>query len=171
MSLLVNKYRIGVLSDSHGDTHSLEAALAVMGEVDAVIHAGDYLRDSQRLTQILGVPVIGVAGNCDAWQHPVEELIELAGQRFYIAHGHRHGVKSNPAGIIQAARHYRVNAAVFGHTHVPVLFVQHGILFLNPGSTSVGRQGAGRSCAVVTIEGNDMSAAFFALEKMSNRAH
>jgi len=163
--------RIGVLSDSHGDFASLEAALSAMGEVDYIVHAGDYLRDSQRLARLLSLPVIGVAGNCDALQYPSDEIIELGGQRLFIAHGHNHGVKSDSSGIIKAARRHRVDIAIYGHTHVPALFVQHGILFLNPGSTALGRKGAQRSCALLTIDGINVDAAFITLEKMPNRAH
>ncbi|MDP3486610.1 MAG: metallophosphoesterase [Bacillota bacterium] len=163
--------RIGVVSDSHGDITSLEAALIVMGEIDYILHAGDNLRDSVRLSRILTIPVIGVAGNCDYLQHPTEEIIELGGQRFFIAHGHNHGVKTDTSGIIQAARRYRVDIAIYGHTHVPALFVQYGILFLNPGSTSAGRKGTASSCAVLTIEDTHVDAAFVPLRKMPYRAH
>ena len=163
--------RIGVVSDSHGDFTSLEAALTVIGEVDYVLHAGDYLRDSLRLSRVLTVPVIGVAGNCDALQHPTEEIIELGGQRFFISHGHQHGVKTDTTGIIQVARRHKVDVAIYGHTHVPALFVQHGILFLNPGSTSAGRKGAASSCAVLTIEDAHVDAAFIPVKKIPNRAH
>lgn len=168
MSKLV---RIGVLSDSHGDFASLEAALLAMGEIDFVLHAGDHLRDSVRLSRVLAIPVIGVAGNCDYLQHPTEELVELEGQRFFIAHGHNHGVKTDTSSIIQDARRHRVDIAIYGHTHVPALFVRHGILFLNPGSTSAGRKGAVSSCAILTIEDTHVDAAFIPLKKMPNRSH
>ena len=157
--------RIGVVSDSHGDITSLEAALSVMGELDYILHAGDHLRDSVRLSRLLTIPVIGVAGNCDALQHPTEELIELGGQRFFIAHGHHYGVKTDTSGIIQVARRHRVDIAIYGHTHVPALFVQHGILFLNPGSTSIGRKGAANNCAVLTIDDTHVDAAFIPFRK------
>ena len=156
--------RIGVLSDSHGDFPSLEGALSIMGEIDFVLHAGDYLRDSMRLSRVLTIPVIGVAGNCDTLHHPTEEIIELGGQRFFIAHGHHHGVKADTSGIIHAARRHRVDVAIYGHTHVPALFVQYGILFLNPGSTSAGRKGTTSSCAILTIEDTRVDAAFLPLK-------
>ena len=160
--------RIGVLSDSHGDFASLEVALLAMGEIDYVLHAGDYLRDSTRLSRVLTIPVIGVAGNCDSLQHPVEELVELGGQRFFIVHGHQHGVKTDTSGIVQVARRHRVDVAIYGHTHVPAIFVQHGILFLNPGSTSAGRKGATNSCAVLTIEDTHVDATCIPLKKNAN---
>jgi len=142
-----------------------------MGILDAIIHAGDYLRDGERLARLVGVPVIGVAGNGDPWPHPSEELIELGGHRFFIAHGHKYGVKTDCLSFIQKARALRVDAAIYGHTHVPSMFMRHGILFLNPGSTHQGRQGSVRSCAVVTIEDTMLNAAFLNLEKMPNSAH
>lgn len=159
-------YRIGILSDSHGDFASVERALALMGDVQAIIHAGDYLRDSQRLARSIDVPVIGVAGNCDSWPHPREEVFELEGQRFFVTHGHVENVKSDTSGIIEAARRNHVDIAIYGHTHVPAMFVQRGILFINPGSTSHGRRGKAPSCAVLTIEGLEVSAAFITIEKM-----
>lgn len=159
-------FRIGVLSDSHGDFDSIEAALEQLGRIDALIHAGDYYRDGERLTRLLDIPVIGVVGNCDPLRHPADELFELAGQRFFVTHGHHYGVKAGTQGIVQEARHRRADVAVFGHTHVPVMFVRHGIVFINPGSTHEGRKGAGPSCALIRIVGSHIEAAFFTLSKL-----
>lgn len=161
-----DEFRIGVLSDSHGDFRSIERALGTLGRLDALIHAGDYYRDSERLTRLLDIPVIGVVGNCDAQRQPQDELIELAGQRFFVTHGHHYGVKTGTESVVKEARRRRAEVVVFGHTHVPVMFVRHSIVFLNPGSTHEGRNGAGPSCALVKLHGAQIEAAFFTLTNL-----
>jgi predicted phosphodiesterase len=49
--------------------------------------------------------------------------------------------------------------------------MDHGILFLNPGSTSQGRKGSGESCAILTIEGTQVNAALLTLPKMATETH
>jgi len=152
--------RIGVLGDSHGHTPSLLAVLPRLGQVDWVLHTGDFLRDSKFLADKLAVPVIGVAGNCDREVEPAEETIELGGRRIFITHGHLYGVKNTVAGIVRAGAKRRAEVVVFGHTHVPVEFRQEGMLFVNPGSVFAGRRGHAKSYAVITLSSEEIKIEF-----------
>ena len=156
-------YRIGVLGDTHGDQPSIEAALEILGPMDALIHVGDYYRDGEALAHALRIPVIGVVGNCDVRRQPNRELLELGGKRFFITHGHLQGVKQGTENLKREARLHRAEVVAFGHTHVPGVFEHLGILFVNPGSTHVGRKGKARTCALLTITGAEVAVAHFPL--------
>ena len=49
--------KIGVVSDTHGDLHALEAVLDQAGEVDLWLHAGDYSQDAPYIEEATGIPV------------------------------------------------------------------------------------------------------------------
>lgn len=60
--------RIGLLSDSHGDTSGLRRALTVLSELDveAIVHCGDICcLDSLEMLKLLKLPAWLVAGNMD----------------------------------------------------------------------------------------------------------
>lgn len=126
--------RIGVLSDTHGSLALLERAVAQMGPVDLILHAGDYYEDSCRLAQA-GVRVIGVLGNCDCRvDGPAERLVQLGGKRLLLTHGHRYRVKQDFRLLLARARELGADVVVFGHTHRAEAFWLGKVLFLNPGS-------------------------------------
>jgi len=156
-------YRLGILGDTHGDRVSIDIALEKLGLMDALIHVGDYFRDGEALAETLGIPIIGVVGNCDARRQPDRELIELAGKRFFVTHGHLQGVKQGAGNLAREAKLHKADVAVFGHTHVPAVFRQQGILFVNPGSTHVGRKGTARSCALLVVAGGELHVSHFSL--------
>ncbi|MBT9176997.1 MAG: Phosphodiesterase YfcE [Firmicutes bacterium] len=157
------KFNIGILGDTHGDHVSIEAALKKLGPLDALIHVGDYYRDGEALAHTLHIPVIAVVGNCDARRQPDRELIELAGKRIFVTHGHLQGVKQGTVSLVREARLRQANVVLFGHTHVPAAFSQHGILFVNPGSTHAGRKGKGRACALLVVTGTEVEVTHFSL--------
>ena len=49
--------RIGVVSDSHGNIMNLQDAVLAMGEVDAIFHLGDYVRDAKKINVWSKAPV------------------------------------------------------------------------------------------------------------------
>jgi putative phosphoesterase len=156
-------YRLGILGDTHGDQASIESALQKLGNIEAMIHVGDHYRDAEALAHRLGIPVVAVVGNCDARRQPERELIELGGKRFFVTHGHLQGVKQGVGNLVREAKLYRADIAVFGHTHVPTVSSQQGILLINPGSTHAGRKGAARSCALLVITKEEVHVSHFSL--------
>ncbi|TDA65664.1 MAG: phosphodiesterase [Clostridia bacterium] len=148
--------KIGVISDTHGDTTAWQKAWEAFGpEVELVIHAGDVLYHGPRnplpggygpgnLAELLNacpVPVVAARGNCDA---PIdEELLNFPlqaplafcrweGLGIIVHHGHQ----AQPAPE-QVARRLGASVVISGHTHIPGLEVRNEILFLNPGSPSL----------------------------------
>ena len=143
--------RILVVSDSHGDVDALNAAVR-RESPDSILHLGDLLRDA-RAMDAGGAPLLCVPGNCD-WgaKEPAILTPELAGKRFYMTHGHLHGVKTQYMRILYAALEAQADVLVFGHTHRPECFFQRGIWVLNPGPCN-----AWGSYGLVDIQGTEIT--------------
>lgn len=129
--------RIGIVSDSHGDTRIFEKMLAVHGAADAELwlHAGDFALDADDLEALSEKRVIRVLGNCDLFVDGVydETMVEVAGHRIFLTHGHLFNVRFDTAMLREAAREAGADIAVYGHTHVAL--EEHGeVTVLNPGS-------------------------------------
>jgi uncharacterized protein len=149
--------RVAVISDTHGDLYNLDQAKTLLGQVDWLLHAGDYIRDAAPAAQQLGVPperVRAVVGNCD--YHLVEpaiDLIEIEGVRILLTHGHHYGVKHTLDRIYYKARESKARVVVFGHSHVALSAEDSGILLFNPGSLSQPKQpGTPPSCGLLELE-------------------
>lgn len=129
--------RVGVLSDTHNSFEYAWQAIEEMGPIDMLLHAGDHYYDAPRLRLPEGVPVVAVAGNSDYGdQGNAEEVVELAGQKILLTHGHLYRVKFTYDKLLYRAQELGVQAVVFGHTHMAENIVVKGILFFNPGSIS-----------------------------------
>ncbi|BBB89994.1 MAG TPA: metallophosphoesterase [Methylomusa anaerophila] len=144
--------RIGVISDTHGDTSSINRAISVAGDIDHWLHAGDYCQDGYYLAKITGLPVTAVAGNCDRnMTGKVDEFIHVGGVDIWLTHGNRFQVKWDLEELAYWGRQYEAGIVVFGHTHVPYNSRHDGILLFNPGSPSVPRGGYPPSFGIITI--------------------
>lgn len=138
------KIRAGILSDSHGDLVLAKEAVQKMGQVDLLIHAGDYYRDALCLGELFGLGYKAVAGNCDRnYPGPEEEIFELGSYKIYLTHGHLFGVKMGLMRLYYRAVEIGADIVIFGHTHVAFNEKIDEIFFLNPGSISRHRDGKG----------------------------
>ena len=128
--------RILVVSDTHGDFNSLNLALAAQPNADMIIHCGDgsaqydYLKEAIR-----DKTVVGVRGNCD-WtsELPPTELVEAAGKRIFVTHGHLYNAKFTLMQLEYAAREKKADILLFGHTHQALTEYHDGLYLMNPGS-------------------------------------
>lgn len=144
--------KLGVLSDSHGYLGHARQAMEMMGEIDGLIHCGDHYRDALTLSGEYNVPVYGVRGNCDPGAQEVDEkVIDFMGLTILITHGHRHRVKFSLDTLYSHALGLRVQAVVFGHTHIPLKSQKEGVLFFNSGSISYPRGNGGPSYGVLQV--------------------
>lgn len=129
--------KIGIVSDSHGDMQAIDMMLAhpaVQG-VERWFFAGDVLPDAEYLALATNLPVEKVAGNND-WPDvtiPDTRVIEAAGHRILLTHGHLFGVSYTTHLVEQAADEVRADIIIYGHTHMAEL-VQGEVTVLNPGS-------------------------------------
>jgi uncharacterized protein len=148
--------RIGVVSDTHGNTQAFRRAVDVLGEIDVLVHAGDILYHPPRIgctegydlmgiveaLNALPVPIIAARGNCDSEVYgellsfPVQAPYAYAsceGARVLVNHGHI--MKQDE--LAELGRKMDVHFIVSGHTHMPALERRDGVILMNPGSTSV----------------------------------
>ncbi|MDF2572982.1 MAG: yfcE 1 [Sporomusa sp.] len=144
--------RIGVVSDTHGDEHTLKQVIVSAGPVDHWLHAGDYYHDGWRLAELTGLPLTVVAGNCDRNSTVLaDEYVELAGKTIWLTHGHNYNVKYGISELVWWGRQYGASVVVYGHTHVPCNRWHDGILVFNPGSPRAPRGGSAPSFGILDI--------------------
>ena len=100
--------RILVLSDTHGDFHSLKRALDARTDADAIIHCGDGFEQFKYIQQTQADKIIvGVRGNCDwSCDLPNTELV----------------------------REQKADILLFGHTHQAMTDYYEGLHIMNPGT-------------------------------------
>lgn len=131
--------KILVLSDSHSALSFMMRCVEAV-EPDAIIHLGDYYDDGEVLRQEYPhIPVIQVPGNCDRYRTPpyVQEILvdRVCGVDLYLTHGHLHKVKMTTSRLIADAKAARVQAVLYGHTHVAECYQEDaGLWVMNPGS-------------------------------------
>ena len=124
----MEKIRIGLISDTHNLLRP-EARLALKG-VDHIIHAGDIC-DARVLQELEAIaPVTAVRGNNDrgAWAEALRERerIEIGGVTVYVVHDlHDLDIVPENAGV---------KVVVTGHSHRPLMKMENGVLYVNPGS-------------------------------------
>ncbi|WP_018130994.1 metallophosphoesterase [Effusibacillus pohliae] len=129
--------KICVISDSHGRTDRIDQILRRHLEIDLLLHAGDHADD---VADRRDVRCKAVCGNCDvAGTAPDEQLLDLAGLRVLLTHGHLYKVKQTLLPLSYRAKETNAQLVIFGHSHVPVIVEEEGIVFLNPGSLSYPR--------------------------------
>lgn len=142
--------RVLVISDTHGDTLRAFTAHTRSEPVDTVIHLGDGSTDADVLRDILDIPVINVAGNCDPGSNaPRERVWECEGKKLLLSHGDAYQVKSGLARIRQRAGETGADAVLFGHTHQSLHENIDGLLLINPGTLA--QHAHRRSYAVLEI--------------------
>ena len=129
--------KIGIVSDSHGNTSVFEDMLAMPGAAEAEmwLHAGDFAVDAKVLAERTGKKVPCVLGNCDSYVDGIydETTVDVAGHRIFLTHGHLFHVRFGTERLAMAAREAGADIAVFGHTHIA--YEEHGdVIILNPGS-------------------------------------
>lgn len=129
--------KIGIISDTHGNMGAVEAVLTQVPDADLWLHAGDFISDARYLEQLADTGVVKVAGNGD-WpgaDEPNETIVEAAGHRIFLTHGHTYGVNHGTEILAQAAAKEGCDIAVYGHTH-RVELSPGDVWIINPGSAS-----------------------------------
>lgn len=148
--------KIGIFSDSHGDTRAIDQMLAhpETKDVRAWFFAGDIAPDAEYLETVTDIPVYKVDGNND-WPAPVLPAVAIenfVGHRIFLTHGHLLGVSFGRDILRNAAKEEGADIAIYGHTHVADIDESDpDILVLNPGSVSRPRDSRHGSFMVVEI--------------------
>ena len=113
--------KIGIVSDSHGSTRAIDRMLShpAAEGVTLWLHAGDITPDAEYLAMVTEgkAKVRYVAGNSD-WPEPgarYDDVVEAAGHRIFLTHGHMYGVRFTTKMLCDAAGESGCDIAVYGH--------------------------------------------------------
>ena len=124
----MDTHRIGLISDTHNLLRP--EALGALRGVDSIIHAGDIC-DARVLRELEAIaPVTAVRGNNDRgeWAQRLRERewIEIGGATIYVVH--------DLADLDVVPERSGIKAVVTGHSHRPLMKMENGVLYINPGS-------------------------------------
>jgi len=148
--------KILVFSDSHGNTNLMHQVIDKT-KCDMIIHLGDCYDDYLELKDCYDIPMAGVVGNVDfASDGPSHEVINVCDYKIFITHGHRYRVKHHLLHLDEKAKELKVDIALFGHTHMPMIEEGHHLL-MNPGSISRPRE-IGPSYGIIHLDPSQVKA-------------
>lgn len=149
--------RVAVLADTHTRASSRalpQGAWAYVETADHILHAGD-VTDPALLDELAAcAPLTAVLGNCDgsdvkARGVPERCEVELGGVRIALVHdaGPATGRRDRLRAWFPEAR-----VVVFGHSHLPLVEDDGGLLLLNPGSPTWPRRAPWPSMGMLWID-------------------
>ena len=164
-----------VFSDTHGSVTALKAVfnwakdhIPPNDTICAAACLGDGLADLRKAADAAGFYSDWkiVCGNNDYGIHAPETVVfDFADHRFFMCHGHRQSLYGGYHALIAAAKNTGADAALFGHSHVPLFKSMEGISLINPGSVGRPRSRIGSTFAVIEcIEGEPLKAEFFGID-------
>jgi uncharacterized protein len=147
--------QIAIISDTHmprGDRRLPDACVERLRAADLIIHAGDLMR-LPVLEQLNGLGrVVAVHGNVDDAAVravlPAAAVVDCAGARLGVIHD------AGPAKGRLARLRVRfpdADAAIFGHSHIPVLERVAGFQIFNPGSPTERRRSPRHTMGMATV--------------------
>ena len=136
------KYKVIVMSDTHGDYRVLNEVVKTELPFDYLIHCGDAEVDPEIILDCQDqYNLVAVRGNCDLWSdQPAWQTVKIGFYNVLAVHGHMHGVKDGTRGLLNLAWKNHSDVVCFGHTHTPSIERDpSGILLINPGSLTRNR--------------------------------
>ena len=158
--------KIMVISDIHGKLPALEQALDIYrkGKFQKLFILGDIMYHGPRnpipegydpagvaeLLNPLKEDILAIRGNCDSevdqmlLEFPVmADSAQFAGEnrRFVLTHGHLDSSR--------VLAPLKGEVRLSGHTHIPVLEMQDGVCYFNPGSVSLPKGGFAPSFGII----------------------
>jgi putative phosphoesterase len=140
-------FRLVVVSDTHSAPHSRAREVITGLRPDAILHAGDVgeLSILDELNTIC--PVYAVRGNIDQRLPMLPDVLvlEIVSKeslvlRILALHVGVYGPKLR-AEVARMARAEEASVVVCGHSHVPFIGSERGLIVFNPGSIGPRRNG------------------------------
>jgi len=128
--------------------------------VDAIVHCGDMI-DAMAVPLFEAIaPLAAVAGNNDPpdlhRRFGMRKILRFGDVRIGVVHGHEGSGRSTLARAQNAFRNERVDAVLFGHSHIPYCETHDGVLYFNPGSPTDRRRQPQFSYGVIRINGSTL---------------
>jgi putative phosphoesterase len=130
--------RLAVVADTHSQPHPAMAARLAELAPDAILHAGD-IGDLAVLDGLAKLaPVYAVRGNIDAHARDLPDVLVLdipppVPFRILLTHIAVYGPKLR-APVARMAQAEGAALVVCGHSHVPFIGTDRGLIVFNPGS-------------------------------------
>jgi putative phosphoesterase len=149
-----------VLADTHIPRRARvlpEALFPHLSRADLVLHAGDLISAFLLDELALYAPVRTVKGNVDPPEVDLPETLEFDFGDARIAMIHDSGRKEGRRRRL-ARRFPDARVVVFGHSHIPFLEDEDGLLLLNPGSPTDKRRQPDHTFALLHAEGGRVRA-------------
>lgn len=147
-----------VLADTHIPRRAKalpDSLLPHLNRADLILHAGD-LMDLALLDTLTGyAPVKAVRGNLDPPDGQLPEMLEFEFGGVPIAMVHDSGPKKGRRNRMRR-RFPEARVVVFGHSHIPWLEDEEGLLLLNPGSPTDKRRQPDHTFALLGAEDGDV---------------
>ncbi len=154
-----------VLADTHIPRRARalpEGLVPYLEKADLILHAGDLIVASLLDELFAYAPVRAVKGNVDGpdVNLPKTQEFDFGGIRVAMIHdsGRKEGRRKRMRRRFPEAR-----VVVFGHSHVPFLEDEDGLLLLNPGSPTDRRRQPRHTFALLWVEEGRVEAEILAL--------
>jgi uncharacterized protein len=128
---------LGILSDTHGNVEAIQevASRFVAARVNQVLHLGDDYLDILFL-EAANLKVLAVPGlYCPEYRDPTipnRRIENLAGVKILMMHTPGASRFDQP-GDWDLEERAQVDIVLYGHTHVPSIHEEEGVLWVNPG--------------------------------------
>ncbi len=155
--------RVGVVSDTHMPRFGRRLPLALKrglldSGVELILHLGDFTAPEVPALFEEIAPIEGVAGNNDPPalidRFGLRKIVQLDGARVGMLHGHPIG-RREPAHTrdraLAAFGRERLDAILFGHSHLPLCEREDGRWLVNPGSPTDRRRSPSYSYAILEV--------------------
>lgn len=154
-----------VIADTHIPRRARtlpENLLPHLERADLILHAGDLMDPALLEGLAAFAPVRAVRGNLDPPEAKLPDVIEFefGGARMAMIHdsGPKKGRRNRMRRRFPEAR-----VVVFGHSHIPWLEDEGGLLLLNPGSPTDRRRQPEHTFALLSVEDGGVHAEVLAL--------
>jgi putative phosphoesterase len=153
---------IAVIADTHmpkGSRRLPERCVELLGEAEAVIHAGDFFaRPALAAIEALCPLVHAVHGNVDEPalrdSLPATLEVELGGRTLALTHD----AGPAPGRLARLRRRFPAAAVVvFGHSHLPLHEEEDGFQIFNPGSPTERRRAPRPSMGLLTVTSGELA--------------
>ena len=149
--------KVVVISDTHMPRKAIQLPRILkrdLEECDFIIHAGDWQTVDLYYQLQQFAPTIGVTGNVDGRELKsllkTKELFIIGEFRIGIVHGHGTG-KTTEKRAIDTFADDVVDCIIYGHSHIPILKENNGVILFNPGSPIDKRRQKEFSYGILTI--------------------
>ncbi|MDO4765292.1 MAG: metallophosphoesterase [Eubacteriales bacterium] len=148
--------KLALISDTHGYCKGLSEQIKKQG-VDYILHMGDGVHEAYQIRRETGLPTFVVKGNNDFTEDEKNDLFfVLEGIPIWMTHGHRYSVRYSRDSLLETALQKNAKIVLYGHTHVFNDEEIAGIRFINPGSTTLPRDGMA-SFAVLDLSSGELT--------------